>query len=68
MLGIFFAFCRLSIKRPEWQPFVFNRVANSLDPDQARHKDGPDLSPNCLHIFSIGDTSKELKSVKCVGR
>ena len=68
MLAIFFAFCRLSIKSPEWQPFVFIRVANSLDPDQARPRVGPDLSPNCLHIFSIGDTSKELKSVKYVGR
>ena len=24
------------------------RVSNSLDPDQARHFVGPDLSPNCM--------------------
>ena len=25
--------------------------ANSLDPDQARHSVGPDLSPNCLTLM-----------------
>ena len=27
------------------------RVSNSLDPDQAGQKVGPDLGPNCLQIL-----------------
>ena len=38
--------------------FTF-RVANSLDPGQARHFVGPDLGPNCLHRSSAGDTSRQ---------
>ena len=34
------------------------RVANSLDPDQARHYVGPDLSPNCLRCLSADDASR----------
>ena len=33
------------------------RVANSLDPDQARHSVGPDLGPNCLQKLSADDAS-----------
>ena len=28
----------------------------SLDPDQARHLDGPDLGPNCLQRLSADGT------------
>ena len=31
-------------------------VANSLDPDLARHFVGPDLGPNCLHSASSDTT------------
>ena len=34
------------------------RVANSLDPDQARHFVGPDLGPNCLQRLSADDISR----------
>ena len=27
---------------------MLKNIANSLDPDQARHFVGPDLDPNCL--------------------
>ena len=36
------------------------RVANSLDPDQARHFVGPDLDPNCLQRTSADDTGRIL--------
>ena len=36
------------------------RVANSLDPDQARHFVGPDLDPNCLQRLSADDTGRML--------
>ena len=38
------------------------KVSNRLDPDQARHFVGPDLSPNCLQRLSADDTlvGKEL--------
>ena len=36
------------------------RVSNSLDPDQARQNFGPDLGPNCLHMLSVDDTSRQL--------
>ena len=35
------------------------RVSNSLDPDQARHFVGSDLSPNCLQKVSADDTSRQ---------
>ena len=34
------------------------RVSNSLDPDQARHFDGPDLGPNCLQKLSADSISR----------
>ena len=34
------------------------RVSNSLDPDQARCFDGPDLGPNCLQKLSANDKSR----------
>ena len=33
-------------------------MANSLDPDQARHFVGHDLVPNCLQKLSADDTSR----------
>ena len=33
-------------------------VSNGLDPDQARHFVGPDLSPNCLQRLSADDKSR----------
>ena len=30
------------------QCLLLTTIANSLDPDQARHFVGPDLGPNCL--------------------
>ena len=33
-------------------------VANSFDPDQARHFVGPDLDPNCLQRLSADDTGR----------
>ena len=35
---------------------VIIRVAHSLDPDQARREDGPDLDTNCLQRLSADDT------------
>ena len=32
------------------------RVSNSLDPDKAQHKVGPDLGPNCLQRLKGDDT------------
>ena len=34
------------------------RVSNSLDPDQVRHIDGRDLSPNCLQRLSVDNTGR----------
>ena len=34
------------------------RVANNLDPDQARLFVGPDLGPNCLQKLSADDKSR----------
>ena len=34
------------------------RVSNSLDPDQAQHFVGPDLSTNCLQKLSADDTRR----------
>ena len=34
------------------------RVANSLDPDQARHFVRPDLGPNCLQRLSADNKSR----------
>ena len=34
------------------------RVANNLNPDQARHFVGPDLGPNCLQRLPAVDTSR----------
>ena len=36
------------------------RVANSLDPDQARQDVGPDLDPNCLQRLSADGTGRML--------
>ena len=37
-------------------PFInITWVSNSLDPDQARHSVGPDLSPNCLQRLSADE-------------
>ena len=35
------------------------KVSDSLDPDQARHYVGPDLSPNCLQRLSADDNSRQ---------
>ena len=35
------------------------RVANSLNPDQARRFVGPDLYPNCFQVLSTDDTSRQ---------
>ena len=40
------------------------RVANSLDPDQARHFVGPDLGPNCLQKISADNSSRQFESVR----
>ena len=37
---------------------IFKRVLYSLDPDQAGHFVGPDLSPNCGHIDETRVMSK----------
>ena len=34
------------------------RVSNSLDPDQARLFNGPDLGPNCLERLPTDSTSR----------
>ena len=44
------------------------RVANSLDPDQARHFVGPDLSPNCLQRLSAHDTSRQRVKTSAIRR
>ena len=31
-------------------------MSNSVDPDQARHFVGPDMSPNCMQKLSAADT------------
>ena len=43
------------------QNYISNtiRVANSLEPDQARHFVGPDLAPNCLQNSSAAETSRQ---------
>ena len=41
-------------------------MANSLDPDQARHFVGPDLSPNCLQRTLADDTSRQRVKVGVV--
>ena len=40
------------------------RVSNILDPDQARHFVGPDLSPNCLQRLSADNTSKKFNTIE----
>ena len=42
-------------------------MANSLDPDQARHFVGPDLDPNCLQRLSADDTSRQRVKPTCTG-
>ena len=42
------------------------RVSKSLDPDQARHKVGPDLGPNCLQRLSADIAGKELNTKQLV--
>ena len=39
---------------------IFNRVSNSLDPDQVQHFVGHDLDPNCLQKVLADDTSKQI--------
>ena len=39
------------------------RLSNSLDPDQARHFDGPDLDPNCLQGLSVVDTRRQMNAI-----
>ena len=55
----FMLFCRLLIFFQN-QPFRktlsgIPRVSNSLDQDQARRVDGPDLSPNCLQRLTADE-------------
>ena len=54
----FFAVCLLFSKSTFSKIYFRNtiRVSNILDPDQARHYVGPDLSSNCLQSLSAGDT------------
>ena len=42
------------------------RVANSLDPDQARHTVGPDLGPSYLQSLSADDTSRQRILIICM--
>ena len=35
-------------------------IKNSMDPDQVRRFDGPDLGPNCLQKLSENDTSRQI--------
>ena len=62
VLEILLACCRLLIvfKIDLLKHYFRNiiRVANSLDPDQARQDVGPILDPNCLQRLSTDDTSK----------
>ena len=41
----------------EYHPSV-----NSLDPDQAQHRVGPDLGPNCLQKLSVETLSRQRKN------
>ena len=41
-------------------------VSNSLDPVQARHFVGPDLSPSCLQMSSADDTMRQIGKVQIV--
>ena len=52
--------CRFFSKLTTWKISVRNtiRVSNSLNPDRARHKVGPDLGPNCLQRLSADGTSR----------
>ena len=43
------------------------RVANSLDPDQARHFVGPELGPNCLQRLSAGNIRRQKVKVDLSG-
>ena len=36
---------------------------HSLDPDQARHKVGPDLGPDCLQRLSADNTNRQKVNV-----
>ena len=36
-------------------------MSNSLDPDQDRRPDGPDLGPNCLQRLSGNDKTIQIK-------
>ena len=54
----FFFFSKSSFSKNSFRNAI--RVANSLDPDQARHLVGPDLGPNCLQKLSAEeDTSRQ---------
>ena len=69
MLGnftCFFFFCLLIFLKSTFSKNYFRnaiRMSNSLDPDQARHFDGPDLDPNCLQTVSADDTSRQRVNV-----
>ena len=43
---------------------ISTRVANRLDPDQARRFVGPDPDPTCLQRLSADDTSKQRIKLK----
>ena len=43
---------------------ISTRVANRLDPDQARLIVGPDPDPTCLQRLSADDTSKQRVKLK----
>ena len=56
-LNTFILLCHISLFEC-WIFFKTIRASNSLDPDQARHFDGPDLGPNCLQRLSADDKSR----------
>ena len=50
--------------KPKHSYRISTRVANRLDPDQARHFVGPDLDPTGLQKLSADDTSKQRVKLK----
>ena len=54
----FMIFCRMLIFFSKNSYRITIRVANSLDPSQARHCVGPDLDPNCLQRLSVNDIGR----------
>ena len=68
MLGNFSCFCcrlltsfKINFLENSFRNTI--RVSNSLDPDQAQHYVGPDLSPDCLQMLSADDTSRQRNKV-----